>query len=294
VEKLLLPSQDELWYAPALINIVMLKSANVSVMKSSGDIEYPLVLMLLEIQKPAKHHLSRWANCIALSIQLTAQDLSFKPPSLGDLTNDNLGSHLLILEYLSSCKTTSGSNKEEGKVRNDMTLKPLYHLHDMIIDLFITYSIIRGSAAADVEPETNSAQSQALVTQKKELDKHRSRHNYTPFCLYLVAGVRGLMLASTNRQFASGATAMAFITCVEHIFKKNLPQRKGLETVWKKLGAYIDNLFIRSFLTPNCLFNFCAPQIIQLAQAITSDFLGCLEIQFPEKQFQLPRALTAK
>ncbi|KNZ45123.1 hypothetical protein VP01_8472g1, partial [Puccinia sorghi] len=201
----------------------------------SGDIEYPLVLMLLKIQKPAKHHLSRWANCIASSIQLTAQEFSFKPPSLGNLTNNNLGSHLLILEYLSSCKTTSGSKKEEGKVRNDMTLKPLYHLHDMIIDLFITYLIIRRYAAADVEPETNSAQSQALVTQKKELDKHCSRHNYTPFCLYLVAGVRGLMLASTNRQFALGATAMDFITAVERIFKKNLPQCKGLETVWKKL-----------------------------------------------------------
>ncbi|KNZ62151.1 uncharacterized protein VP01_13086g1, partial [Puccinia sorghi] len=31
-----------------------------------------------------------------------------------------------------------------------------------------------------------------------------------------------------------------------------------------------------------------------LAQAITSDFLGCLEIQFPEKQFQLPCASSAK
>ncbi|KNZ45010.1 uncharacterized protein VP01_8575g1, partial [Puccinia sorghi] len=199
LEKLLLPSHDELWYAPTLINILMLKLANVSVMKLSGHIEYPLVLMLLEIQKPAKHHLSRWANCIASSIQLTAQDFSFKPPSLGDLTNDNLGSHLLILEYLSSCKTTSGSNEEEGKVQNDMTLKPLYHLHDMTINLFITYLIIRGSAAANVEPETNSAQSQALVTQKKEFDKHRSRHNYTTFCLYLVAGVRGLIICLNAR-----------------------------------------------------------------------------------------------
>ncbi|KNZ63155.1 uncharacterized protein VP01_11806g1, partial [Puccinia sorghi] len=97
-EKLLLPLHDVL-----------------CVMKLSGDMEYPLVLMLLEIQKPAKHHLSQWANCIALSIQLTAQDLSFKPPSLGNLTNNNLGSYLLILAYLSSCKTTTGSNKEEGK-----------------------------------------------------------------------------------------------------------------------------------------------------------------------------------
>ncbi|KNZ47024.1 uncharacterized protein VP01_674g7 [Puccinia sorghi] len=128
-------------------------------MKSNGDIEYPLVLMLLKIQKPTKHHLSRWVNCIALSIQLTAQDLSFKPPSLGNLTNDNLGSHLLILEYLSSCKTS--------------LLPPKLNW-------------------------TPTPPSQALVIQKKELDKHCSRHNYTPFCLYLVAGVCGLILGFLN------------------------------------------------------------------------------------------------
>ncbi|KAI9616317.1 hypothetical protein KEM48_005233 [Puccinia striiformis f. sp. tritici PST-130] len=121
-------------------------------------------------------------------------DHAVKPSSLSDLNNDNLDSHLRILEYLNSCKTSSSpSNPEDGKLRNDMTLKPLYQLHDLIIDIFITYSIIRGSAVADVEPDATSAESQALVVQKKELDKHRSRHNYTPFCLYLVAGVRGLI-----------------------------------------------------------------------------------------------------
>ncbi|KAI9620910.1 hypothetical protein H4Q26_013585 [Puccinia striiformis f. sp. tritici PST-130] len=226
---------------------------------------------------------------------MTAQDHAVKPSSLSDLNNDNLDSHLRILEYLNSCKTSSSpSNPEDGKLRNDMTLKPLYQLHDLIIDIFITYSIIRGSAVADVEPDATSAESQALVVQKKELDKHRSRHNYTPFCLYLVAGVRGLILAPTNRQFASGASALGFLTAVQHIFIKNIPRHEGLEPVWKRLGAYIDNLFIDSFLTPNCLFNFCQPQIIPLAQAITSDFLACVQNQFPAQNFKLPRAVTAK
>ncbi|KNZ44076.1 hypothetical protein VP01_952g8 [Puccinia sorghi] len=241
--KLLLSSHDELWYAPASINIVML-------------------------------------NLDASQNPKSSQDLSFKPPSLDSLTNNNLVSHLLILEYLSSCKTSaSGSNKEEGKLQKNMTLKPLYHLHDIIINLFITYLIIC-AAAANLELDTNSTQSQALVTKKKELDKHIYCHNYTPFWLYLVAGVCGLMLASTNRRFASGATALGFLTAVEHIFKKNLAQCEVLETIWKKLGAYIDNLFIQPFFTPNCLFNFCALQIIQL---ITYDFLACHEIQLPEK-----------
>ncbi|KAI9620136.1 hypothetical protein KEM48_008293 [Puccinia striiformis f. sp. tritici PST-130] len=221
-------------------------------LKTQGHVEYPLALLLVEIQKPSKFILSRWSNCIASSIQLTAQDHAVKPSSLSDLNNDNLDSHLCILEYLNSCKTSSSpSNPEDGKLRNDMTLKPLYQLHDLIIDIFITYSIIRGSAVADVEPDATSAESQALVVQKKELDKHRSRHNYTPFCLYLVAGVRGLILAPTNRQFASGASALGFLTAVQHIFIKNIPRHEGLEPVWKGLA--------RALIT--CLLILSSPQL---------------------------------
>ncbi|KNZ54747.1 uncharacterized protein VP01_2868g3 [Puccinia sorghi] len=53
---------------------------------------------------------------------------------------------------------------------------------------------------------------------------------------------------------------------MEHIFKKNIPQREGLEPT----------------------------QIIQLAQAITSDLLVCVQNTYPAKQFQLPCALTSK
>ena len=208
---------------------------------------------------------------------------------------DNLDSHLRILDYLNSRKTSaSASESEHGKMRNDMTLKPLYQLHDLIIDIFITYSIIRGSAAADIEPNAASTDSQALVVQRKELEKHRSRHNYTPFCLYLVAGVRGLILAPHDRQFASGTLALGFLSAVEHIFTKNIPQREGLEPVWKRLGGYIDSLFIDAFLTPNSLFNFCEPQILQLAHVITSDFLACVQERFPAQNFKIPRPVIAK
>ncbi|KNZ64309.1 hypothetical protein VP01_10421g1, partial [Puccinia sorghi] len=145
---------------------------------------------------------------------------SHKPPLLTNLSEDNLGSHLQILEYLNSCKT--GSHEEDGKICNNMTLKPLYQLHDMIIDMFITYSIIRGSAAANFESDLVSSLSQALVVlQKTQLEKDCSRHNYTPFCLYLVAGVR--------------ASALGFLSPVEHIFKKNQPQCEDLEPIWKRL-----------------------------------------------------------
>ncbi|KNZ60659.1 hypothetical protein VP01_15237g1, partial [Puccinia sorghi] len=48
---------------------------------------------------------------------------------------------------------------------------------------------ISSTAAANVESYLASSLSQALVLQKTQLEKCCSRHYYTPFCLYLVAGL---------------------------------------------------------------------------------------------------------
>ncbi|KNZ59368.1 uncharacterized protein VP01_1748g6 [Puccinia sorghi] len=290
-----LPGTDEPWYAPGFIDIPKLKLVELAGLKESRHIEYPFVLLLQDIQKPSKFNLSPWSNCISCSIHLTAQDFTLKPPPLTNLNNKNLGSHLQILECLTSCKSSAAETiATDDKLNNNMSLKPLHLLHDLIIDIFINYSIIRGSTVADVEMEENAAESQALVLQNKQLDQYCSRHNYTPFYLYLVAGVRGLILAPTNWQFASGALALGFLGAMGHIFKKKIPQRKDLEPVWRRLGPYIDSLFIESFLTPNCLFNFHQPQIIQLAQVILSDFLVCVQNTYLTKQFQILCALTSK
>ncbi|KNZ53617.1 hypothetical protein VP01_3185g2 [Puccinia sorghi] len=208
----------------------------------------------------------------------------------------SLGMHLASFIFqISSCSLTS-RNPKTFKVqlvlmvqlncieprlpflRYDISLKPLYLLHNLIIKIFITYSIIRG-----------------FVVANKQLDQYLSQQNlYTPVCLYLVAGICGLILAPTNWQLASGASALGFLGAMEHIFKKNIPQRKGLEPMWRRLGAYFDSIFIESFLTPNCLLSFRQPQIVQLSQAISSHFLVCVQNTFPGKQFQLPCALTSK
>ncbi|KNZ53133.1 uncharacterized protein VP01_3336g4, partial [Puccinia sorghi] len=138
--------------------------------------------------------------------QLTAKDFTLKPPPLTNLNNKNLSSHFRILEYLISCKSSVA----------EMLLKPLYLLHNLIIDIFISDSIIQGSAVSNVEPEENASEIQALVLQKKQLDQYHSQNSYTPVCLYLVAGVRVLIFSPTNQQFASGAPAFGFLGAMEH------------------------------------------------------------------------------
>ncbi|KNZ49456.1 uncharacterized protein VP01_49g1 [Puccinia sorghi] len=64
--------------------------------------KHPLVLLLLDIQKPEKVYLSQWANCIASLIQFTSLEFSIIPPYLNNFYNDNLDSHLGILKFLIS------------------------------------------------------------------------------------------------------------------------------------------------------------------------------------------------
>ncbi|KNZ51402.1 uncharacterized protein VP01_3970g2, partial [Puccinia sorghi] len=158
-------------------------------------------------------------NCIALLIQLKDQEVPFKTPLLGKLTDEKLGSHLLILEYLSSCKTNSSrSNKEDGKIYNEMTLKPLYHLKIMIINLFIKYFILCGSSATNVEPDSNSTQIQALVTQKKDTKQ-------SSICL-------GCLRLGDWKMFGKG------LMIILMVFSSNLPSQPTASSKFAHLKSF--------------------------------------------------------
>ncbi|CAH7688870.1 hypothetical protein PPACK8108_LOCUS23905, partial [Phakopsora pachyrhizi] len=292
LEKILLPSSDEAWFAPSMIDMSKLNKNGVSSVKKEENIEHTLLLLLTEIQKPNKNHLSRWSNCIASAVQLTAHDLAVPTLSFENLSADDVTSHVKIIEFLENCKSGNPCVEDgDRKLRNDMTLKPLVQLHDSIIDVFITYVIVRGLSSVGTDTNEESS-SQCLVESRRTLEKFRSRHNYAPFCLFLVSGIRGLVLAPLNRQFAPGSSCLGFLSAIELILKKRSPPPCAVEPVWRDLGIYIHQLFSKSFLTPNCLFSFQRPQVILMAKALTSDFLRCVKNSFPDVHFQIPRAIT--
>ncbi|CAH7684999.1 hypothetical protein PPACK8108_LOCUS19458 [Phakopsora pachyrhizi] len=221
VEKILLPSSDEAWFAPSMIDMSKLDKNGVSSVKKEENIEHTLLLLLTEIQKPNKNHLSRWSNCIASAVQLTAHDLAVPTLSFENLSADDVTSHVKIIEFLENCKSGNPCVEDgDRKLRNDMTLKPLVQLHDSIIDVFITYVIVRGLSSVGTDTNEESS-SQCLVESRRTLEKFRSRHNYAPFCLFLVSGIRGLVLAPLNRQFAPGSSCLGFLSAIELILKKD-------------------------------------------------------------------------
>ncbi|KAI8444373.1 hypothetical protein BY996DRAFT_4600916, partial [Phakopsora pachyrhizi] len=83
-----------------------------------------------------------------------------------------------------------------------------------------------------------------------------------------------------------------FLSAIELILNKRTPPPCAVEPLWRDLGIYINQLFSKSFLTPNCLFSFQRPQIILMAKALTSDFLQCVKNSFPDVHFQIWRAIT--
>ncbi|KAI8443515.1 hypothetical protein BY996DRAFT_6427445 [Phakopsora pachyrhizi] len=197
-EKILLPSSKEAWFAPIMIDMSKLDKTVISSVKKEENVKHSLLLLLSEIQKPNKNNLSRWSNCIASAVQLTAHDLAAPTLSLENLSADDVNSHVKIIEFLENFKSGNPCVEDGNrKLCKDMTLKPLIQLHDSIIDVFITYVIVCGLSSFGTNTHEESS-SQCLVESRRTLKKFCSGHNYAPFCLFLVSGIRGLVLAPLN------------------------------------------------------------------------------------------------
>ncbi|KAI8444034.1 hypothetical protein BY996DRAFT_6550743, partial [Phakopsora pachyrhizi] len=79
--------------------------------------------------------------------------------SLSHLNNvliDDAASHILIIETLQKCKASLPKDNT-AKSKGAVNILPLYKLHNLIIEIFITYAIIRSanvSEAKDDKPST--------------------------------------------------------------------------------------------------------------------------------------------
>ncbi|CAH7689602.1 hypothetical protein PPACK8108_LOCUS24724, partial [Phakopsora pachyrhizi] len=119
----------------------------------------------------------------------------------------------------------------------------------------------------------------------------RQRHNYLPFCMFMVAGVRGIIVAPKDHPHLGGSDSLGILESLNIVYQMSTNQRTVEEVYWKELGKYINNLFYRTFHTPGSMFSFQRPLTLELAKAIATDFLDSWHQTSPNKAFEIPRAL---
>ncbi|CAH7669875.1 hypothetical protein PPACK8108_LOCUS4530, partial [Phakopsora pachyrhizi] len=122
----------------------------------------------------------------------------------------------------------------------------------------------------------------------KLLEKLWQRHNYLPFCMFMVAGVRGIMVAPKDHRHSGGFESLGILESLNIVYQMSTNQQTVEEVYWKELGKYINNLFYRTFHTPGSMFSFQQPLTLELAKAIAMDFLNSWHQTSPNKAFEIP------
>ncbi|KAI8461853.1 hypothetical protein BY996DRAFT_6408369 [Phakopsora pachyrhizi] len=143
-----------------------------------------------------------------------------------------------------------------------------------------TASLLKPSAneawSANVSEAKDDEPSTAVVEQRKSLDKLRQRHNYLPFCMFMVAGVRGIILAPKDHRHLKGSDSLGILESLNIIYKSSTNHQRVEEVYWKELGN---------------MFNFQRPLTLELAKAVATDFLNSWHQTVPNKVFEFLRAL---
>ncbi|KAI8452020.1 hypothetical protein BY996DRAFT_4560745, partial [Phakopsora pachyrhizi] len=284
---LLKPSANEAWFCLDLIDIKKISQIKLPEKKDDLMIEQKLISFLGDLSIPGKMYVERWSSVISSSLLLTSRDLSASPSDLNSVLMDDAASHILIIETLQNCKASLPKD-DKTKSKGGVNMLPLYKLHNVIIKMFITYAIIRSanvSEAKDEEPST------AVVEQRKSLDKLRQRHNYLPFCMFMVAGVRGIILAPKDHCHLKGSDSLGILESLNIIYKSSTNHQRVEEVYWKELGKYINKLFYKTFHTSGSMFNFQQPLTLELAKAVATVFLNSWHQTVPNKVFEIPCAL---
>jgi hypothetical protein len=235
-----------------------------------------------------------------------------------------------VLEYLEKLKnlTSTFDMQEEGQavsrsevVYRSHSVDVLHDFRNMIIDVFMGYIIYQThflssppltatqrnkkfceakataeSASSDVAA-TPSQMSADLVKQKaestKQLQTIQVRHNFQPLIFFLLAGVRGLFIASMDYCTASTSDSMSFIEAMLVITQHSKTHHTPEEPIWKNLLAYLVELFRPSFQSPDKIIPLAqAPSCIKLAEAITMDFLNHWKDKQPSSPFLIPHSAT--
>jgi hypothetical protein len=292
-------SDSEFWFSEDIFNLDFLKKqvhTSNPILPYNCKTSHPesnlLRTLSFLLKIPINRVLREWAKTVALSIQ-TISDENPKAPQIASGAT-SMKRHVLVLQWLNTLKNTMptlpqltegpSNTVEEIEATNTSTAPPGDALDDfrkVIIEMMMSYTIIEAHSQDQYNPRKKSKNNEGTsraVSKKtpnhQSLQKIESRHNYLPFLLYLLGGVRGIFNASRDhRQYA-----ICDILEVLHIFREiqltSPTEFKSSEEVWVNLGTYIRQILSSVIQSPEDVSKFIIPTRHELAKRIAHDYIN--------------------
>ncbi|PLW43020.1 hypothetical protein PCANC_10024 [Puccinia coronata f. sp. avenae] len=287
------PQRVELWHASELIDLALLeqswaKSVAISIHTIADEIPtkpFP-DLRSQESSDQSSTHLTRHLKILswlpsqkrrllpALPIDTTIDDASDLPKCTAEhnLVQDHLEQlRITVIDIMMSCilLRARGEDTTFSVHRNPHRSRKRQRQND-------------GTAAAPPAPSSSSKEEEE--EKEKVLSTYQTRHNFVPFVLFLVAGARGIFLATRSHQPYSISSCMEFICDVHRIQVHPKPSSSSSssptassphEPIWLNLGIYLRQILRSVFLgPPDDISQFLSPTRHALARAIAHDFLN--------------------
>ncbi|WAR61630.1 hypothetical protein PtB15_12B320 [Puccinia triticina] len=288
--------------------------------------ESTLVRFLYCLLHPAQTSISDWAKLVAASVELMANSLYVPPAPTAVHDEDQLIQGVQVLQHIEAIKNSSSSfytvednpGEDSQPTQRSHSVDVLHEFRNSILDVLSAYVIFQTHALSeppltDAQKKTNSRNlrtttwnpSGTLITSEnksldlaniraesnRQLQSYQHRQNYQPLIFFVLAGVRGLFLASRNHRHASTIDCMSFNQAITVIKQHSTASHTPEEPIWKNLSAYIVKIFAPVFRLPNKISHLeKTPTQYEIAEAITMDFLNhWREIQ-PTSPFLIPHS----
>ena len=283
--------------------------------------ESTLVRFLYRLSHPAPTSISDWAKLVAASVELMADNLFTPPPPTLCHDDEEIIKGVQVLQHIEKMKNSSSSfaSIEENpasaspSIQRSHSVDILNEFRKTILDvmaayiIFLTHSLCprplteaekkanactRGTTGSIVETGNTSA---ALIKKRddsaRELQSFQRRQNFQPLVFFVLAGVRGLFLASRNYRQSLPTDCMSFIQAMKFITQNSKASHTPEEPIWKNLSAYIVKIFspvlsCHDKITPLSRL----PTSQEIAQAVTSDFLNHWRTLQPSAPFLIPHS----
>ncbi|CAH7671106.1 hypothetical protein BY996DRAFT_4576623, partial [Phakopsora pachyrhizi] len=305
----LTPSTTEPWFHSEIIDFQLLlsfgaKSSNnpgneiIPVNKKTDHPESTLVRFLYHLQTPSRSLIQVWARIVALSVETVTDKLN-RPaePTTAVTKIDSLPAQIQMIQWLLEFKKSGNFGKGNKEWPNSMQV--VKDFYNQIINLMISFSIFQAQAHAKFKAITKKKKSKkntsSLTTEpvdfqlaKEKLSSFRDCHNFQPFKLFLVGGVRGLLCSSKDYWNASISDCMDFINSASLIHLQDTQSKTSEEKIRKNVYTYIHQLLLPAFSLPDEIPKFQPPTIHQLAEAVATDFISHWTEISPDSTFVIP------
>ncbi|WAR52629.1 hypothetical protein PtB15_2B53 [Puccinia triticina] len=286
--------------------------------------ESTLVWFLFRLLNPPQHVHTKWARLIAASVELMADNI-LKPAQVDSTCEtDHINRGVETLSYLDAMKNSTSSFDPPPQANESSSQPPerfhsvdvLHEFRKIILDVLMAYIIFqthhlsdapmteakkKAKTRANRAPSANSSVCQVeknpaelantFEEASQNLQRYQRKQNFQPLVYFVLGGVRGLFITLRDHRTAGVSGCMSMIQAMAIITANSKIPHPPDKPIWKNLLAYLVRIFSPVFQSSGQICSLASVQVptrMELAQAITNDFLNHWKTFNPTSSFLLP------